>query len=230
MKRPFRAALFAMTLLALSGCAAITGPAPAEQVSSADFDQLLQKQDDLHRKIEQLQDNLLLLEAQVFDHRQLFDQMRALLEAQKVTSSGEKTGISQPPPAIPSPEASGRSVLSPTETYLQAFSDYASGRYPQAVLGFESFLRNFPENDYAANAQYWLGECFLAQQQYPRAIEEFQRMVSRYPQGAKTPDALLKLAHAFKEMNQPDRATATLQALRQRYPNSAAARHAEQER
>jgi tol-pal system protein YbgF len=232
MKSMFRAVLLGTAVFLLAGCAVTSGPAPkaTPRDASAELEGLLRAQQGLTRQIGQLQDNLLLLEARMQDQQQLIDQLRTALPAQKGTVAGEKTG-SPPPPAPPSArEAPGRGLASPTEIYLQAFSDYASGHYGQAILGFETFLRHFPDNDYAANAQYWLGECYLGQQLYPKAAEEFQKTVQRYPQGAKTPDALLKLASVYQQLNQPDQATAALQILRQRYPGSPAARQAEQER
>jgi tol-pal system protein YbgF len=229
MKMLYRAALLGAAILALGGCAT-TGALQPGKARSADADTLRGQQQGLSRQIEQLQDNLLLLEARVHDQQQLLEQLRSALPSQKVTTGGEKAGaVLLPAPSL-TPKAPSEPPLSPTETYLQAFSDYASGDYTRAILGFENFLRHFPNNDYAANAQFWLGECFLSQQLYPRAAEEFQKTFSRYPQGAKTPDALLKLAFTFTQMNEPERATATLQTLRQRYPGSAAARQSEQER
>lgn len=231
--RMFRAAYLITTFLVLAGCVAATNPAPMQpmplqQRDGADLDTLQRQQYELSRQMAQLQDNLLLLEARVLDQQQLIEQMRANLPAQKVTGTGEKTG-SPPPPAAPVREIPSTTSASATETYLQAFANYASGNYAEAVLGFETFLRHFPDNDYAANAQYWLGECYLAQQLHTQAAEEFQKTFNRYPRGAKTPDALLKLASTYQQMNQPDRATATLQILRQSYPGSSAARQAAQE-
>ena len=88
--------------------------------------------------------------------------------------------------------ASIQSEGSPTEVYLQAFGDYASGRYQAAVHGFETFLQRFPNNSYASNAQFWLGDCYFNQQQYPLAIQEFERVLNEYPSAPKNPDALLK--------------------------------------
>jgi tol-pal system protein YbgF len=234
MRMIFRATLLAATLLALTGCA-VTGagqtqPLQAQQLPSTDLEALQRQQQGLGLQVEQLRNNLLLLEARMQDQQQHIEQLRATLQTQKGTTAGEKAAILPPSVAALAPETASHPPSSPTETYLQAFSDYASGRYAQAVLGFESFLRHFPDNDYAANAQYWLGECFLAQQLHPRAAEAFQKTFSRYPQGAKTPDALLKLANTYQQMNQPDQATAALRTLRQHYPDSTAARQSEQER
>jgi tol-pal system protein YbgF len=145
--------------------------------------------------------------------------------SQKVTEDGEKTVLEGPAkpvvqvsPPIEKPQGT------PTEIYLQSFSDYASGRFRQAILGFETFLRFYPNNDYVANAQYWLGECYYSLQDYARAVQEFQKMASLYPEEAKTPEALLRMASALTQMNQPDQARGTMELLRARYPESPAAK------
>ncbi len=114
----------------------------------------------------------------------------------------------------------------PTEIYLKAFSDYASGRFQEAISGFDSFLRLYPDSDFAGNAQYWLGECFYSLQQYPRAVEAFDKAVKNYPQGHKTPEALLKMAAAQQQMNQQKQAAEALRLLQERYPDSPAAKKA----
>ena len=107
---------------------------------------------------------------------------------------------------------------------MQAFADYASGRFAQAIDGFKAFLRHYPNNDYAGNAQYWLGECYFARQEYGLAVSSFRKTVEAYPQGGKSPDALLKMSTALQLMNEPDQAQAALRLLRSRYPDSRAAR------
>ncbi len=111
---------------------------------------------------------------------------------------------------------------SPTEVYLQAFGDYASGRYQAAIRGFETFLQRFPNNSYSANAQFWLGECYFNQQQYPRAIQEFEKVLQGYPRAAKSPDALLKIATAQLQLGEADLARRSIEILKQRYPKSTA--------
>jgi tol-pal system protein YbgF len=113
---------------------------------------------------------------------------------------------------------------SPTEIYLQAFADYASGRFERAIDGFQTFLRHYPHNDYAGNAQYWLGECYYSRQEYALAVAAFRKTVESYPQGGKTPDALLKMATALQQMNEAGQAQEALRLLRSRYPDSPAAR------
>lgn len=135
------------------------------------------------------------------------------------------------PTGLPAP--TGTTTLtqgegSPTEVYLQAFGDYASGRYQTAISGFESFLQRFPNNSYASNAQFWLADCYFNQQQYALAKGEFERVLSNYPNAAKVPDTLLKIAIAQLQMENPDSARQTINVLNQRYPKSSAAQKAQE--
>lgn len=117
---------------------------------------------------------------------------------------------------------------SPTEVYLQAFGDYASGRYQTAVHGFETFLQRFPNNSYASNAQFWLADCYFNQQQYPLAIQEFERVLSNYQSAPKNPDALLKIAIAQLQLGATDEARQAVATLSQRYPKSTATQKAQE--
>lgn len=115
---------------------------------------------------------------------------------------------------------------SPTEIYLQAFGDYASGRYRQAIQGFQTFLNRFPNNSYAGNAQYWLGDCYFNLQEYAMAIDAFRRGVEEYVQSPKSPDALLKIAMAQVQLGNVEEASQTRDRLNQLYPASLASKKA----
>lgn len=204
---------------ALAGCA-VPSPAP-DRALQGDVVRLQGEQEALSLRMQRLQDNLLLIEARVQDQQRLIDAMRQGLAAQKVTATGEMTVSAAPAATSP---AEGVAALSPTEIYLQAFADYASGRFAEAIAGFESFLSRYPDSDYAGNAQYWLGECYYSLQQPALAAEAFGKVAAHYPQGGKAAEALLKMALALRQMNQDEQAGQALQLLRERYPDSAAAR------
>lgn len=125
--------------------------------------------------------------------------------------------------AVPSIQGDG----SPTEVYLQAFGDYASGHYQTAVHGFETFLQRFPNNSYASNAQFWLGDCYFNQQQYPLAIQEFERVLNEYQNAPKNPDALFKIAISQLQLGATDEARQAINTLSQLYPKSTAAQKAQ---
>ncbi|MDW7645539.1 MAG: tol-pal system protein YbgF [Desulfuromonadales bacterium] len=213
----------ALTFLAASltfGCVAATPSGEGRQLSQS-LTQLASNQEELAQKMERLQDNVVLLEARVLDQQAALDEMRQAMTAQKVTAVGQNAAMAGENTA---PAGAPGVSQTPTEIYLKAFGDYASGRYSQAISGFETFLKVYPANDYAGNAQYWLGECYYAQNNHVRAIEAFQKVVDDYPRAAKAPDALFRKAEALLKVNLPEQADLALLELRRLYPDSTAAR------
>lgn len=212
-----------LALLPLGGCA--LAPPTTGGVGSADLTRLQAEQASLAHRLDQMQDRLLFIEARLQDQQRQLSQPQGPGVAEKVTQPGQITGLAPvTPPAAPLVEGKLDQRNSPTEVYLQAFSDYAAGRFEPAIAGFGTFLANFPNNDHAANAQYWLGECYYSLEQYDRALAAFQKVVSDYPRGSKAPDALLKIASVQMKTNQKEAAEQTLRQLRGTYPGSAAAR------
>jgi tol-pal system protein YbgF len=207
-----------------TGCA-VNPSSPGGAGFESELARLRQDQRDLARQLERTQDNLLLMEARFQDQQKYLEQLRDAAGTGKVTEDGEMTASGENGDVLTS-LAPGAG--SPTDIYLKAFADYAAGRYPQSILGFESFLKTYPNSEYAGNAQFWLGECYYSLQRYPRAIEEFRKVVDLYPQGGKAPEALLKTAAAQLELRQMEQARETLQVLRRLYPDSDAAKKSRQ--
>jgi len=141
-------------------------------------------------------------------------------ETKKVTAEREMTS----PATLIAPDPAGDAEPgSAAELYRQSFSHYAAGRFARGVDGFQNFLQNYPEHEYAGHAEYWLGECFYSQQRYEEAVAAFKRAVENHPTGSKAPDALLKMSEALKQLGHTQHADAALQALSSRYPESRAA-------
>jgi tol-pal system protein YbgF len=91
---------------------------------------------------------------------------------------------------------------SPEELYRSAFADYRRGNYELAVIGFKSFLEQFPGNSTAGDAHYWLGECHYADGEFEQAIKSYDRVIQNYPQNSHVRGAYLKKGYAYIESNQ----------------------------
>lgn len=213
-------ALFALASMLLSGCT-MTAPGMASQADN-DLSSLRANINTQNLLIEQQTLRLDSLQQQLTEQQKQIGALQTAAAAQKVTHIGENTGFSKATPATEGEQT----TVSPTETYLKAFGDYASGRYNQSIEGFETFLKLYPANNYAGNAQFWLGECYYKLGQYSRSVQEFQKVADNYPLSGKAPEALLRMAPALRQLNQYEKARQVLQTLQQSYPNSAAARKA----
>ncbi len=106
----------------------------------------------------------------------------------------------------------------PRQLYDQAYMDLSRGNYELARMGFEEYLRLYPDTELADNALYWLGEVDYVQHNYTAALDRFLQVESRYPQGNKVAAALFKVGLSQMQLDQPESAKETLQRLVRQYP------------
>ena len=156
------------------------------------------------------------------------------------TGPGAATDRSETPPpaettkparsAPPAKSTTTLATAAPPEhkAYQQAFDLLKSGRYDESLAAFNDFLINYPNSDYADNAQYWLGETYYVRRQFGPAIMEYEKLIQNYPKSQKLTHALLKIGYSYHELGQIDKAKATLEDLKNRYPDTTAARLAEE--
>lgn len=111
----------------------------------------------------------------------------------------------------------------PARAYENAIALLKQRDYLLAEKAFQDFLKASPDHALAANAKYWLGEVFFAQNKYDMAARVFAEGYQQYPKGAKAADNLLKLGLSLAATNNtPDACVALLQIAKD-FPNGAAA-------
>jgi tol-pal system protein YbgF len=143
---------------------------------------------------------------------------------QKLEESQVKTASVR---AIPE-DSSGVSVQ-PDQLYSQVYNDYLMGNYDLAIAGFQDFLRNYPNSEYADNALYYLGVCYLEQSRFEPAVQSFDQVINLYPKGDKTPVAYFKKAVAYQQLQRIDDVVEALRKLIELFPDAPEAKLAEQE-
>jgi len=114
------------------------------------------------------------------------------------------------------------------KAYTNAYTDMTSGNYDLALMGFEEFLRNYPDSELSDNAQYWIGECHYAKEEYQQAYDAFKRVLDVYPKGDKIPSALLKTGYSALALGKDKEGRKFLEELVAKYPLSAEARLAQE--
>ncbi len=213
-----------LPLLVLAGCAAppapTSGPLP---VSGGELAELRQAHKDMERRLQVLEGRLALLQKQL---EELPGQTSPPEPAPQMGTVGRQITGSADAGQRPHPQKPSPADLSPNRLYRQAFSLHAAGRYSEAADAFRTFVKRYPENAFAGNAQYWLAESYYRQQLLSRAATEFEKVaaLTRPDSPGKAPDALLRLADIYRQLGQPVLAEQALQKLRQNFPDSAAAR------
>lgn len=132
------------------------------------------------------------------------------------------------PAAMPAaaPAAAATPQLDPlveSRSYETALAHFREGNYVNAIAGFRGFLKAYPENALAANAQYWIGYSYYALKDYKSALAHQQKLLAAYPASAKVPDAMLNIATNQIALDNLDTAKKTLQELVAKYPGTQAA-------
>lgn len=110
------------------------------------------------------------------------------------------------------------------EAYDTAFQALKELRYADAAQIFQEFLDQYPNSDYADNAQYWLGESYYVTRNYEIALGAFENLLDNYPDSSKVPDALLKIGYTHYELKNWDQARVALSQVEQQYPDTPLAR------
>lgn len=107
--------------------------------------------------------------------------------------------------------------------YEAALNYFKSRNYTNAIKGFKSFLKTYPDSMLAPNAQYWIGYSYYALKDYRTALAQQQKLIAVYPTSPKIPDALLNIAGNQIELKDRAGAKKTLEEIISKHADSKAA-------
>jgi tol-pal system protein YbgF len=131
-----------------------------------------------------------------------------------------------PPPPPRNPSATGAQVAtlppsdSPKDSFDLAYGYILRKDYTLAEDGFNGFLRKYPNDRLAPDAQYWLGESLFQRQRFRDAAEAFLNVSTKYDTAAKAPDALLRLGQALAALGEKEAACASFGEVLRKYPRA----------
>jgi len=120
----------------------------------------------------------------------------------------------------PTPDTTAKPADNAAAVYDQARNDYTTGKFDIARQEFGEFLKQFPDNALASNAQYWLAECYYGRQQFDTARVEFQKVVEHYPESEKVPSARVKLGLCFENLGDKTAAAAQYESVIKQFPST----------
>lgn len=134
------------------------------------------------------------------------------------------------PPAVastaskPSVAKSASASGDDLKAYQSAFALVRKRAYDEAVVAFTAFTTDFPDSERVANAHYWLGEIYLAQQQLEKSRDAFSQVVALFAGHRKAADAAYKLGKVYYELGDKAKSAEYLDLVLKNYPKSSAAR------
>jgi tol-pal system protein YbgF len=109
---------------------------------------------------------------------------------------------------------------SPRDTYDLGHGYLLHKDYALAEDTFRDFLKRYPSDRLAAEAQYWFGESMFQRQNYRDAADAFLALSKKFETSAKAPDSLLRLGQSLAALNEKELACATFGEVTRKYPRA----------
>ncbi|MDP5210730.1 tol-pal system protein YbgF [Microbulbifer sp. 2205BS26-8] len=99
------------------------------------------------------------------------------------------------------------------DRYQASFGLARNGDYGGASAEFKRLLQDYPNGQYAPNANYWLGEIALVQGDLEEAREWFVALLDGYPNSSKVWDGRYKLGTVYHQLGDQQKARALLEQV-----------------
>jgi tol-pal system protein YbgF len=127
------------------------------------------------------------------------------------------TSLGQPPRAG---GATAPPSQAPRDVYDLGYGYLLHKDYALAEDTFRDFIKRYPSDRLAAEAQYWLGESMFQRQNYRDAADTFLSLSKKFESSAKAPDSLLRLGQSLAALNEKELACATFGEVARKYPSA----------
>jgi tol-pal system protein YbgF len=133
--------------------------------------------------------------------------------------SEQKVAVATPAtPVLPS-----AGEIDPKKAYDTAYGYLLQRDYGAAEAAFDAFVKRYPNDPLAGNAQYWLGESLYVRGQYRAAAGAFLKGYQSYRNNSnsgKVAETLLKLGMSLQRLGQKDAACSSYNELSVNFPNA----------
>jgi tol-pal system protein YbgF len=134
-----------------------------------------------------------------------------------------RTGSPRPtPPSTPAatPTDTTSVLAGPNQLYTTGRDQLLRGATATARMTFQELITNYPQSDYASDAQFWIAESLAKESNVPAADAAYAAVVSAYPSSAKAPTALYKRAQLVLKQGNQGQARQLFEQVVARYPRS----------
>lgn len=99
------------------------------------------------------------------------------------------------------------------DRYQSSFGLARDGDYDGASKAFKDLLKDYPNGQYAPNANYWLGEIALVQGNVEEARTWFVALLDGYPNSSKVWDGRYKLGTVYHQLGDDTKAKELLEQV-----------------
>jgi|KBSSwiStaDraftv2_1062776.scaffolds.fasta_scaffold221656_2 tol-pal system protein YbgF len=163
----------------------------------------------------------------VADQAATMSRMQQMLNDIKELAKAAQAPAAPPPQDNPGAASQTKPTMSGGDLYNSALSDMRGGKYDLALQGFNDYLKWFGEEQFAPNAQFYIGTLHYQAKNYDQAATDFDNVLEHYTRNPKTDEAMLYKGRALMNLagRRTDGANTFKQLLRES-PKSDAAKSA----
>jgi tol-pal system protein YbgF len=101
--------------------------------------------------------------------------------------------------------------------YEDAYAALKASNHTDAQIKFQNFIKQNPTHPLRANAVYWLGETYYAQNNFAQATRVFAESYKKFPKGPKAADSLLKMGMSLGQNGKTKEACVTFKQLKKEF-------------
>lgn len=149
----------------------------------------------------------------------LLNQILSLLQT-NLSATTPPGGTGHAPGA---PAGGGTLPPSPGAYWDAAWGYYASSKYAEAILAFQEYLKQFPDNPDAPKAHMFIGDSHFFLGKFKDALNAYQVVITKFPNSDQVPDAYLKQGQSYAALKQNTEARRIYMLVMNRFPKSDAA-------
>jgi tol-pal system protein YbgF len=178
-------------------------------------------QADLLNNIQGLSSNLAALQVELEDNRTRMKQLTLRLDDLETSLSARMDAQIE--------LLSGSKFVEtplPSTVFNLANSDFSRGRYPEAVKGFQNYLKQFPKGHQVSEAKMKIGDSLVKQNQGTAAIEFYDSVIENYPKDPLVPGVMLKKAQVYEGLGKNQSAAKLYETVIKSYSYSSEAKTA----
>ncbi len=174
----------------------------------------------VNTKVDQMATEFALMKESVSEVAELIKK----LQSQLSDMNNAVRTLSAPPPApAPAAPTGPPPGITSESLYTAALTARNGGQLDFAAKQFEDYLKFFPTESYAPNAQFNLGLVYMSLNRYDDAVKALDAVLEKYPDYPKALDAQLEKARALAKSGQRTAAVTELRNLIKKAPSSAQA-------
>lgn len=222
---------------ALTGCAANDVFVQRQSSMEGRLEQVIQAQKSIKGELAEISLQLKELKSQIAkqaandnavqaQYDQLQDRLRVLGARLEQVEAPKRSTVIELVNQDSLPEGREESVQA---AYMKAFGLFSANSFKAAAEAFEAFIATYPESEYAANARYWLAECYYSEERYKEALASFAKVLDAKPSEKRGADAMFKIGLSWYKLNDKEKGDLALRELVEKYPQSEAALQAREQ-